>query len=82
MRCLLLPTSQPPKVCATVVNAVHELLGDVEIIVHVVGGSSAPAGGIAVLDDDEWQKEINLNLLPAVRLDRALLPAMIKKGRA
>jgi NAD(P)-dependent dehydrogenase (short-subunit alcohol dehydrogenase family) len=66
--------------CATVVNAVHELLGDVEIIVHVVGGSSAPAGGIAVLDDDEWQKEINLNLLPAVRLDRALLPAMIKKG--
>jgi NAD(P)-dependent dehydrogenase (short-subunit alcohol dehydrogenase family) len=66
--------------CATVVNAVREQLGGVEIVVHVVGGSSAPAGGFAVLDDDEWQMEINLNLLPAVRLDRALLPAMIKKG--
>ena len=38
------------------------------------------AGGFAVLDDDEWQKEFNLNLMAAVRLDRALLPAMIKQG--
>ena len=66
--------------CATVVQAAREQLGGVDIIVHVIGGSSAPAGGFAVLDDDEWQKEINLNLMPAVRLDRALLPAMIKKG--
>ena len=66
--------------CATVVNAVREQLGGVDIVVHVVGGSSAPAGGFAVLDDDEWRKEINLNLLPAVRLDRALLPAMIENG--
>jgi len=66
--------------CATVVDAVGRHLGGVDIIVHVVGGSSAPAGGFAVLDDDEWQKEFNLNLMPAVRLDRALLPAMIKKG--
>ena len=68
--------------CATVVDAVGRHLGGVDIIVHVIGGSSAPAGGFAVLDDDEWQKEFNLNLMPAVRLDRALLPAMIKKGRA
>jgi NAD(P)-dependent dehydrogenase (short-subunit alcohol dehydrogenase family) len=69
-----------PAGCATVVDAVGRHLGGVDIIVHVVGGSSAPAGGFAVLDDDEWQKEFNLNLMPAVRLDRALLPAMIKKG--
>ena len=36
--------------------------------------------GFAVLDDEQWQKELNLNLLPAVRLDRALLPAMIEQG--
>ena len=29
---------------------------------------------------DVWQKELNLNLLPAVRLDKALLPAMIEQG--
>src|SRR6266850_4880147 len=37
--------------CAVVADAVRERLGGVDIIVHVVGGSSAPAGGFAVLDD-------------------------------
>ena len=55
-------------------------MGGVDIIVHVLGGSSAPAGGFAVLEDEVWQQELNLNLFPAVRLDRALLPAMIAQG--
>src|SRR6266481_2195505 len=42
--------------------------------------SNAPPGGFAVLDDNEWSKELDQNLLPAVRLDRALLPSMIKQG--
>ena len=66
--------------CATVAAAVRDRLGGVDIIVHVVGGSSAPAGGFAVLDDQEWQRALDLNLFPAVRLDRALLPAMLKQG--
>jgi NAD(P)-dependent dehydrogenase (short-subunit alcohol dehydrogenase family) len=66
--------------CASVAEAVLERLGGVDIIVHVVGGSSAPAGGFAVLDDAEWQRALALNLLPAVRLDRALLPSMIAQG--
>jgi len=65
--------------CRTVADAVLERLGGVDIIVHVVGGSSAPAGGFGVLDDNEWNKALNLNLFPAVRIDRALLPAMIKQ---
>jgi NAD(P)-dependent dehydrogenase (short-subunit alcohol dehydrogenase family) len=48
--------------------------------VHVVGGSSAPAGGFAVLDDEEWQRALDLNLFPAVRMDRALLPMMLAQG--
>lgn len=66
--------------CNTVVEAVNKRLGGVDIIVHVLGGSSAPAGGFAVLEDEVWQQELNLNLFPAVRLDRALLPAMIAQG--
>lgn len=66
--------------CATVANAVRDHFGGVDIIVHVVGGSSAPAGGFAVLDDAEWQRALNLNLFPAVRLDRALLPGMLERG--
>jgi len=30
-----------------------------------------------VLDDREWHRALDLNLFPAVRLDRALLPAML-----
>jgi NAD(P)-dependent dehydrogenase (short-subunit alcohol dehydrogenase family) len=66
--------------CKTIADAVRKRLGGVDIVVHVVGGSSAPAGGFAVLDDEVWQTEINLNLMAAVRLDRALLPAMIEQG--
>ena len=66
--------------CAAVAAAVRDHLGEVDIVVHVVGGSSAPAGGFAVLDDDEWHRALELNLFPAVRLDRALLPAMLARG--
>jgi NAD(P)-dependent dehydrogenase (short-subunit alcohol dehydrogenase family) len=66
--------------CETVADAVRERLGGVDIIVHVVGGSAAPAGGFAVLDDDQWQRALNQNLLAAVRLDRALLPGMLDQG--
>jgi NAD(P)-dependent dehydrogenase (short-subunit alcohol dehydrogenase family) len=66
--------------CATVADAVRDRLRGIDIIVHVVGGSSAPAGGFAVLDDGEWQRALDLNLFPAVRLDRALLPAMLDQG--
>lgn len=63
----------------TVVHAVLERFGGLDILVHNVGGSSAPAGGFAVLTDQEWQRELDLNLLAAVRLDRALLPTMLKQ---
>jgi len=66
--------------CATVADAVRDRLDGVDIVVHVVGGSSAPAGGFAALDDKQWQRALDQNLFPAVRLDRALLPAMLEQG--
>ena len=66
--------------CATVADAVSDRLGGIDIVVHVVGGSSAPSGGFVVLDDDEWHRALDLNLFPAVRLDRALLPQMLNQG--
>lgn len=54
--------------------------GGLEILVHVAGGSGAPSGGFAALNDQDWADELNLNLLAAVRLDRALLPMMIDAG--
>ncbi|OBA86686.1 short-chain dehydrogenase [Mycobacteriaceae bacterium 1482268.1] len=54
--------------------------GGAQILVHVAGGSSAPGGGFARLSDADWANELDLNLLAAVRLDRALLPMMIEGG--
>lgn len=66
--------------CASVAAAAVERLGGIDILVNVLGGSSAHGGGFAALSDDEWQRELDWNLMPAVRLDRALLPAMIEQG--
>src|ERR1700675_1084463 len=57
--------------CAAVAGAVTEQLGGIDIIVNVLGGSRAPAGGFAALDDGVWSKELNQNLMAAVRIDRA-----------
>lgn len=67
------------KGCQAVANAVLERLGGIDIIVNSLGGSSAPGGGFAALDDGEWETAINQNLMAAVRIDRALLPSMIKQ---
>jgi NAD(P)-dependent dehydrogenase (short-subunit alcohol dehydrogenase family) len=63
-----------------VVSFVRDRLGGVDVLVHNAGGSSAPSGGFAVLTDEHWQQELNINLLAAVRLDRGLLPLMLKQG--
>ncbi len=55
-------------------------LGGIDIMAHVVGGSSSPAGGFSKLTDEDWQKSLNLNLFPAVRLNKLLVPEMLKQG--
>ena len=66
--------------CTKVVNEVISRFGGIDILVNVVGASSAPSGGFSMLSDEEWQKELNINLMAAVRLDRGLLPRMVQRG--
>jgi NAD(P)-dependent dehydrogenase (short-subunit alcohol dehydrogenase family) len=63
-----------------VAEAALAQFGTVDLVVHNVGGSSSPGGGFAALIDDQWSKDLNANLLAAVRLDRVLLPPMIAQG--
>jgi NAD(P)-dependent dehydrogenase (short-subunit alcohol dehydrogenase family) len=66
--------------CREAAASVLRALGGIDILVNTLGGSSAPAGGFAALSDTEWVNELNLNLMPAVRMDRNLLPAMLAQG--
>lgn len=66
---------------AHVASEVDSRVGGVDILVNTLGGSESPAGGFAALGEDDWARELNTNLLAAVRLDRALLPHMITKGK-
>ena len=61
-------------------QAALQRLGGIDILAHVVGGSTAPGGGFVALTDDYWLSELNLNLLATVRLDRLLIPQMIERG--
>ncbi|MGK5051121.1 SDR family oxidoreductase [Janthinobacterium sp. RB2P8] len=63
----------------TVIQEALASLGGVDILINNVGGSTAAGGGALALDDDAWEDALNGNLLAAVRLDRALLPAMVAR---
>ena len=68
-----------PEGVEKVVGEVLNRFGGVDILVNCVGGSSSPSGGVLALSDEDWQHTINTNLFAAVRLDRRLLPGMLKQ---
>jgi NAD(P)-dependent dehydrogenase (short-subunit alcohol dehydrogenase family) len=63
-----------------VIKAVTDRLAGLDVLIHNVGGSAAPGGGALALSDDDWQRAFDTNLFAAVRLDRGLLPSMLKQG--
>lgn len=63
-----------------VIKTTLDRLGGLDILINSLGGSSAPPGGALALTDDVWQKEFELNLFSAVRLDRGFIPGMLKQG--
>jgi len=64
----------------TLARAIKADFGVPDIIIHCLGGSSTPGGGFNSATEEFWQRELNLNLLCAVRLDRALVPGMVDRG--
>ena len=60
----------------SVVEQVQQMWGGLDILVNNVGAAETKPGGFEVLTDEDWQQILNVNLLAAVRLDRAFLPGM------
>jgi NAD(P)-dependent dehydrogenase (short-subunit alcohol dehydrogenase family) len=65
---------------AEAVRLVTGRLGGLDILVNNAGGSNAPFGGVLGLSDDDWERSLAVNLLGAVRLDRAFIPGMLEQG--
>ncbi|AXQ56306.1 oxidoreductase [Streptomyces koyangensis] len=58
---------------------VVEQVGGVDVLVNNAGAASPPAPTLS-RSDESWQADLEMNLLSAVRLDRALVPGMVERG--
>lgn len=56
------------------------LLGRIDVLVNNVGNPTHPPAAAWELADEDWLGDLNMNLMTAVRLDRAVIPSMIDQG--
>jgi len=66
---------------ATITQEIIEKYGKLDIIVNNAGANLTPSGGYSALSDEDWNNEIQLNLMSAVRINKALIPLMIKQKK-
>jgi len=63
-----------------VAAAALDHLGGDDIVVNNAGASRLPPGGALEIEPDQWQEDLDVNLLAAVRLNAALAPQMLERG--
>ncbi len=64
----------------SIANEILEHYGKIDVIVNNAGANLSPGGGYSTLHDEHWERDWQLNFMSAVRVNKALLPAMIKQG--
>lgn len=57
-----------------------DVLGGLDILVSNAGGQTFRPEGVLAFTDADWEADLAINLMAAVRLDRALVPAMTEAG--
>ena len=68
-----------PEGAGAIIEQVNRDWDGIDILINCVGGSDAPNGGFSVLTDEDWARALGVNLLAAVRMDRAFIPGMIAR---
>jgi len=64
----------------TLAERTLDLLGGLDILVSNAGAQTFRPEGVFAFDDADWEADLAINLMAAVRLDRLLVPAMIEAG--
>jgi NAD(P)-dependent dehydrogenase (short-subunit alcohol dehydrogenase family) len=57
-----------------------ESLGGVDVLVGNAGRNTHVPGGVLAATDEDWQLNLEANLMSVVRVDRVLVPAMVAQG--
>jgi NAD(P)-dependent dehydrogenase (short-subunit alcohol dehydrogenase family) len=63
----------------TIIDQIEAQWGGIDILINNVGGTETKPGGFEALTDEDWLHIFNVNLLAAVRLDRAFIPGMLER---
>lgn len=69
-----------PQSAAVIAKEILEKYGRIDIIVNNAGANLSPGGGFDALTDEHWYNDWQLNFLSVVRINKFLLPAMIKQN--
>ncbi|MDF2381373.1 SDR family oxidoreductase [Nostoc ellipsosporum NOK] len=68
-----------PESATTIAEEILKKYGRIDIIVNNAGANLSPGGGFSVLSDEHWNNDWQLNFMSVVRINKALLPAMIEQ---
>ncbi len=69
-----------PEGTQKVIETIASKYDGVDIVINNAGSSETPSGGFSALSDTQWMETLQANLLAPVRLDRGLIPYMLKKN--
>jgi len=68
-----------PENAEAIAREILEKYGRIDIIVNNAGANLSPGGGFDALSDEHWYNDWQLNFLSVVRLNKSLLPVMIRQ---
>ena len=66
-----------PESAEIIAADILEKYGRIDIIVNNAGANLSPGGGFSTLSDEHWNNDWQTNFMSVVRINKALLPAMI-----
>lgn len=69
-----------PQTAQFIAEEILEKFGKVDIVINNAGANTSPGGGYSTLSDEDWSNEIELNLMSAVRVNKALIPSLISQN--